>query len=651
MKAQFHSFSGRLTRSIILVMLVTMTITSLLIFLFSSGGTLAMMKDHYHDILSITDEQLEGMLNLVETTSRNNVDEIHEHLDNPDDLFPILANELRLNPHIVGMAVAFFPDYYPEKGHWFEPYANKRPDGVVETRQLGSASHDYTQSEWYIQGSKVNGGYWSEPYYDDTGAREILCSYVLPVKDAYGEQIGVFCADISLTTLTERVKEFNLGASISHLSFLSPSLQDDDELSAYCFVLSRNGNYLVHPDPNRILHDNYFNHRDEKGNANYETIGLKMLGGEHGDGVARVDGVRSMLFYTPLKHTGWSAAVVISLKSIVLPGIMLGIFILLLQGIGLLAAFLFFKRSIRRTTMPLKYLVRSTEEVAKGHFDTQLPKLYYYDEIHQLRDSFENMQLSLNTYVQELTEATSRQASIESELHIASEIQKSMLPKELPHGNGLEIFASLTPAKTVGGDLYDFFIRDHQLFFCIGDVSGKGVPAAMVMAVTSALFRTLAAGDSRPGAIMEALNNSLASRNESLMFVTLFFGILDKNGHLTYCNAGHDAPIILGPDGSARYLEVDTNVAAGIMPEFKFTQQETTLAPGTTLFLFTDGLTEAENKDHNLFGMDRTFEAAQSAAGSAPKEFIEKVTGLVQAFVNGADQSDDLTLLTIRHKG
>ncbi len=652
MKPHFHSFSGRLTRSILLVMLVTMTIVSLLIFLFSAGGSLAMIKDHYQDILSITDEQLEGMLNLVETTSMNNLDEIHEHLDDPDGIYDILANELKLNPHIVGMAVAFVPDYYPQKGHWFEPYAHQKADGSIQTSQLGSATHDYTEYEWFIQGCKVGGaGYWSEPYYDDTGAKEILCSYVLPVKDNSGKVVGVFSADMSLTALTERVKEFNLGGGISHLSLVSRNLLDKEELNAYCFILSRNGEYLVHPDPNRILHDNYFNHRNSKKNNNYEIIGTKMLAGEHGSGVAEIDGIKSMVFYSTLKHTGWSAAVVVSQRSIILPGVMLGIFILLLQGIGLLIAALFFRRSIQRSTQPLQYLVRSTEEVAKGHFDTKLPELTYHDEIHQLRDSFENMQKSLTKYVDELTEATSKQAAIESELHIAGDIQKSMLPKTLPERVDMDIFASLTPAKTVGGDLYDYFIKDHQLFFCIGDVSGKGMPAAMVMAVTSTLFRSLAAKDNRPAAIMDNLNNSLAANNESLMFVTLFFGILDQSGHLTYCNAGHDAPIVLGPGGEEEYLPVDSNVAAGVAPDYNFTQQEAQLKPGSTLFLYTDGLTEAENAKHELFGMDRTFEAAKAACGSAPAEFVQKVTTSVHAYVNGADQSDDLTMMAIKYLG
>ncbi len=610
-----------------------------------------MMKDHYEDILSITNEQLEGMLNLVETSSVNNVDEIEQYLDQPDSLFDVLASELSLNPHIVGLGIAFIPDYYPEKGRWFEPYASQLAHGRIETRQIGSASHDYFQSEWYTKGIESGDGYWSEPYYDDVGAKEMLCSYVIPLREDHdGEIVGVFCADMSLTGLTDRVKEFNLGSnrhdSISALDFIL-----GDITPPYCFILGRNGDYLVHPDASRILHDNYFNHKGKSESPSYEVIGKRMLSGQTGSGSAKVDGVSSQVFYTPLEHTGWSAAVVVSKAIIAAPGIALGLMILALQMLGLLVTVLFFRWSIRRITRPLHSLVLSTEEVAKGNFDTQLPEIRHNDEIHQLRDSFENMQKSLTAYVDELKEATSKQAAIESELHIASDIQMAMLPKEFPHRKDMEIFGSVTPARTVGGDLYDFFIRDDRLFFCIGDVSGKGVPAAMVMSVTSSLFRTLADGESTPDVIMNALNRSLVSRNDSLMFVTLFIGILEPNGHLTYCNAGHDAPIVVLPDGSTRQLEADSNVVAGVIPDYTFSQQEATLVPDSTLFLFTDGVTEAENVTHDLFGMDRTFQAARDAAGSAPEEFVQKVTASVRTFVDGADQSDDLTMVVIRYKG
>lgn len=644
MKQKFHSFAGRLTRRVILVMLIVMTFTSGLVFLFAAGSILSMMTDHYQDILHLTSERTEGMLRLVEVSSANNVDEISKHLDYPDQVQLSLESELRLNPHIVGCAVAFIQNYYPQKGLWYEPYARWTEDGSIEMLQIGGPDHDYFMREWYIKGIASEIGHWSEPYYDEAGARTMLCSYVLPIKEKDGDIAGVFGADVSLSWLTEQVKNLDLSAGEGGLITRASEL----EHPTYAFILSQNGDYLVHPDPNRILSDNYFRH---EGDERYQKVGRAMLAGESGRGEAVVDGVRSYVFYAPLMHSGWSMAIVIPMENIMAPGLMLGLLIILLLGFGLLIAFGLFRGAIRRAARPLKFLVRSTEEVAKGNFDTPLPQLRYYDEIHQLRDSFEHMQHSLTSYVNELTEVTTREAAIDRELDIARNIQMSMLPVQGPvAGKEIDLFGMLTPAKAVGGDLYDYFVRDNQLYFCIGDVSGKGVPAAMVMAVTSALFRSLSDGESSPAQVVSGLNENQSNRNESLMFVTLFFGILDlSSGKLRYCNAGHDAPLIIGPDGSVEMLEVESNLAVGVMPGWEFVEQEVTLKPGSMLFLYTDGLTEAENPVHALFGMDRILEEARKDCRQRPADFVASMNTAVHKFVDGAEPSDDLTMLAIRY--
>ena len=645
MKQKFHSFAGRLTRRVIVMMLIVMTFTSGLVFLFAAGSILSMMTDHYQDILSLTSERTEGMLRLVEVSSANNVDEISKHLAYPDQVLQSLESELRLNPHIVGCAVAFEQNYYPQKGLWYEPYARWTADGSIEMLQIGGPDHDYFMREWYLKGITSETGYWSEPYYDEAGARTMLCSYVLPVKDKKGDVAGVFGADVSLSWLTEQVKNLDLNAVKGGIVSLAAS---DTDHAAYAFILSRNGDYLVHPDPNRILSDNFFKH---DGDERYQKVGRAMLAGESGRGVAEVDGVRTYVFYAPLMHSGWSMAIVIPVENIMAPGLYLGLLIISLLVLGLLVAFILFRSAIRRTARPLKFLVRSTEEVAKGHFDTPLPQLRFYDEIHQLRDSFEHMQHSLTSYVNELTEVTTREAAIDRELDIARNIQMSMLPTQEPLGRKeIDIFGTLTPAKAVGGDLYDYFVRDNQLYFCIGDVSGKGVPAAMVMAVTSALFRSLSDGESSPSQVVNGLNANLSTRNESLMFVTLFFGILDlSSGQLRYCNAGHDAPLLIGPDGSVEMLEVESNLAVGVMPGWEFVEQEVKLKPGSLLFLYTDGLTEAENPVHDLFGMDRILEEARKGSQQQPANFVASMEKAVHIFVDGAEPSDDLTMLAIRY--
>ena len=252
-----------------------------------------------------------------------------------------------------------------------------------------------------------------------------------------------------------------------------------------------------------------------------------------------------------------------------------------------------------------------------------------------------------------LRKATAEKERIGSELRIARSIQESMLPKNFPpypERNDVDIFASLVPAKEVGGDLYDYHIRDNKLFFCISDVAGKGVPASLVMSVTRSLFRSVSAREDLPEDIVSLINESMADMNESDMFVTLFVGVLDLDtGQLHYCNAGHEEPLLIGKGVSL--LPTKNNIPVGTMPGWNYEGQETTIAPSTTIFLYTDGLTEAENNTHAQFGKQRmatTARQALFAGASEPQSFIELQTEALRRFVGNAEQSDDLTMLAIR---
>ena len=215
----------------------------------------------------------------------------------------------------------------------------------------------------------------------------------------------------------------------------------------------------------------------------------------------------------------------------------------------------------------------------------------------------------------------------------------------------MQIYASLTPAKDVGGDLFDFYFRNEKLFFCIGDVSGKGVPASLFMAVTRAVFRTVSAHESVPNRIMMTINKTLAGMNKRHMFVTLFVGVLDlPTGRLLYCNAGHDAPLLVG--AGVGQLPCDANIPVGFMPSWKYTLQEARIYTGTTIFLFTDGLTEAMNANSDQFEMTRVNEVANKALAQhqqEPRQIIDQMTDAVHHFVDGAEQSDDLTMMAIQY--
>lgn len=241
---------------------------------------------------------------------------------------------------------------------------------------------------------------------------------------------------------------------------------------------------------------------------------------------------------------------------------------------------------------------------------------------------------------------------MENELNIAHGIQMGMVPKIVPSHrkrDDIDIFASLTAAREVGGDLYDFFIGKDDVWFCIGDVSGKGVPASLVMAVTRSLFRTVVKHESTPEGVMATMNDSMSEMNENNMFVTMFIGRLGLfSGKLDYCNAGHTAPVVLRSEGNS-FILMKPNLALGLMSGYQYTGESTVLKPGETLFLYTDGITEATNPNNELFGEARMMETLNYKLN--PEELLSSVEKAVENFTEGAQQSDDLTMLAIRFKG
>ena len=246
-----------------------------------------------------------------------------------------------------------------------------------------------------------------------------------------------------------------------------------------------------------------------------------------------------------------------------------------------------------------------------------------------------------------LQEASAEQARIAGELTVARNIQREMLPKQFPD----HIFGTLEPALEVGGDLFDFYERDGKLFFCIGDVSGKGVPSAMLMSVIHSLFRVLSQKIESPSHILKALNEQLCRGNDSNMFVTFFAGCLDRyTGKLHFCNAGHDKPFLMKE--SATLLQAKPNLPLGVFPDTYYEDQVYELKPGDTLFLYTDGLTEAKNQDRELFGCDRV-EAALNAClavpGMSAERIVESLTVAAHSFSGAAPQSDDLTILVVQY--
>ena len=256
--------------------------------------------------------------------------------------------------------------------------------------------------------------------------------------------------------------------------------------------------------------------------------------------------------------------------------------------------------------------------------------------------------------LQRFKEVNSEKDRVKGELRIASKLQQFMLPNIHVIHEDIEIFGSLVPAREVGGDLFDYFIRDEKMFFAIGDVSGKGAPSAMLMAVIHSLFRMAATRENNPAKIMKNINGIICSRNEANMFVTFFIGVLDiPTGFLRFCNAGHELPFMIEYDkkeerGKSSKIECVPNLPLGVF-DIKYEMQEIILKKKTTIFLYTDGLTEAMDKDRKLFGIKRT-EMLMEECGKKnmkPEQILAFVTNMVHQFVADAQQSDDLTMMAI----
>ena len=308
--------------------------------------------------------------------------------------------------------------------------------------------------------------------------------------------------------------------------------------------------------------------------------------------VTEVDGVKSRLYYRSLKYVDWTMVIVSPVDVILAHARILNIIILAVMIVGLLAIYLFCRRQIK-----------------------------------DIADPF-----------------AAQKAVMERELTIAHNIQMALLPQSFPERSDIDLYASQTPARDVGGDLYDYFVHEGRLVFCIGDVSGKGVPAALLMAVMRSMFRSEAHRADRAADIVDAMNRNLCEEYTGGDFVTMFVGILDlTTGHLDYCNAGHALPILTGC-----LMDVKRNLPVGALSDWDYEGQQTQLQPGDMLFLYTDGLSEAENSKEKMLGIKPIQKLASEHSTDTAQQLVELMEAEVRHHAGDAEQNDDITLMAIK---
>ena len=656
----FRSLSARLTFWVMLTVMIVTVIIAVIVSYISSSAVLMGTKENVQSRMEIANQHINSVLVGVEVAVANTIPEVENSLSNPDKMYGVVRRLLELNPNIIGSTVAFEPNYYPSKGKQFSPYAYRDIDSTVLTKQLGSNDYEYHYMDWYLIPKLLKRNYWSEPYYDKGGGEQMMTTYSRPLFDASGNIYAIITADVSLEWLTELVTESDLDFNQRVLNIKDQErdaqwaiLEGDSAFfyhHAYTYIIGKGGAYITHPLRDRILNESYFILADVTADTIDNRIGYEMIDGKTGMEAVDRDGTKFYINYAPIERTGWSMATVIPAKLIFTRSMIFGGIVVAVMLIGLAILFFICHHILIRVTKPLTLFAKSADEVAQGNLNASLPQILSHDEMKRLHDSFAMMQTSLKEQMEELKQVNETKGRIEGELNAAKDIQMSMLPKlfpAYPDRDDIDIYGQLTSAKEVGGDLFDFFIRDDKLFFCIGDVSGKGIPASLVMAMTRSLFRNIANHESRPEKIVSLINEAMSDGNDSNMFVTFFLGVLDlQTGQLHYCNAGHDWPYLVG--NGITELKSDPNLPVGTFSDTVYCLEEYQMPEGTILFMYTDGLTEAQDSQKNLFGDQRIVDVLQT--GGSCKEIIAKMTEAVHKFVGDAEQSDDLTMLAIQYK-
>ena len=644
MSPSFRSLSRSLTYRIMTVVLVMIVVIIGIVYFHVRDYMVHEAEERYEGVLQRDHEEFLRRLSDVMVAAKNNHEAIEREVDSPEEVMHHLKRVLQVNPTIITCGIVYQPDYFPDRKRCLELVATRDSAGTIRLNSIENDDNAYLGRKWFKDCIENDTSLWSEVYFEQdlipgvTGRRQLM-TYCLPVHDKQGRTVAVVGADMPLeylkyemtNDLQETVGEYEKGCS--HHS--------------YNFVTDHDGIYILHPDERHILNANFFEESERSDNRADDEVVARMKRGEGGSARVEMDGVPSWIYYRTVRHMDWTIAIVVPQEVIAHKGRMLNTIILIVALLGLVAIYFICRQMIRNTTLPLHSFARSAEEVAMGNFSSPLPDVKSHDEVRMLHDSFKAMQASLTTYVDEVRRTAAEKAAIRNELSNARAIQMALVPNQFPpfpERSDIDIYGMMEPAKSVGGDLFDYWLRDERLFFCIGDVSGKGMPAALLMAVTKTMFRSEARRSNSAAAIVDMMNSNLCEENAEGYFVTMFVGILDlATGRLDYCNAGHEAPLLSG-----HLLPVRRNKPIGALSDWHFEGQEAQMQPGDMLFLYTDGLSEARNQTGKRFGRAHVAELVGEQTCDTAQQLVQLMAQEIHRYAAGTEQSDDITLMAVK---
>ena len=633
----FRSFSTRLSVYILIISGMVFCFATAMFYSYSSEREEKQAIRYTMSLINNMSLSLGETLEQIENELNYTGQFITDSGTNPN--LPATVERIIKNiPSIMGSGIAFEPYCSPSGDEYCMYYTNLDSMGNAHTKMLGGKDYDYFEMPWYKETIKSGKPGWSKPYFDKGGGNRLMITYSVPLRDKNDRIYAVITADLFLN-------EFS-----SQLDSLKP--YND----SYTFLLSKNGTFLAHRDKKLVMASTIFSISEKAGNTSFAELGRKMLNGESGTYViTNFDGEHALAFYTPVPILGWSICNICPYDTILGHVRYTALLALIVLMCCLLVLSVGIRIMVKKQTRPLEMFADAARKVANGNFNEALPEISTKDEMLTLRDSFAYMQKSLAKYIEDLKITTAENERIKNELDISRNIQMDMLPFDLPEfsvGQDVELAAELVPAKQVGGDLYSYSLRDNKLFFAIGDVSGKSIPAALVMAVTQSRFSSVCNYTDSPAEIMNFINKQTSDKNTRCMFVTMFAGVLDlSNGKLRYCNAGHELPLLVTADGRSAFVDIRKNLPLGVCGDFRYRESSLVLEKNSKIVLYTDGVSEAEDKKHCLFSRDRLQELAGCLSDKNAKESANIILQAVKNYADGADQSDDIAVMVLTYKG
>lgn len=517
----------------------------------------------------------------------------------------------------------------------FAPYLYRNGSEIAYS-DLALESYAYRELPWYRRAADSQRPVWSQPYFDAGGGDIWMVTYSVPffrkLPEDRRQLAGVVTADLDLKWVEQAAAQVTLGPNGA--AWLASPPGERSFVTPVGDTPQRIRRLDEHLDVDQV--------RDagERMLANNTTFALLPSG---------VSAQPAHLAVRDVETLGWRFLLVVprsqllaEARELLVRQLWLGAagFLLLIAAISLVAA------GISR---PIHALAESVGRADDLNF--RLPEGRRRDEIGVLTQALRRMRDALQRHIELRAESLAAQTSLERELQIAASIQQSMLPRQdsVTMPIAARIGATLLPAKHVGGDLYDYFaVGDDTLLFVVGDVSDKGVPAALFMARLSALIRVLGTKGELPHKLLAQLNTRLVEGNDACMFVTVGCGVLHlKTGRIRYASAGHDAPLLRAVDGSVKPLLAQNGPAIGIDAGVEYELLESFIAPGDALVLFTDGVTEAAAEDGTLFGIDRLGELLSAGADGDPEVIVRRIVDAVATHASGFHATDDLTVLAI----